>query len=386
MCAMKIDKTLSAKDILDYFKNWDIDHESRVYIKFHCKRYEFLLKEVLNVIDKININSPEGTLKILDIGKGFQTEILRNILSETIINTLGFEDSRFHTRDKDRHLYLNLNDAQTPELWPEKEEHDLIIMAEVLEHLYTSPLYVFRCIKSYLKTGGYLIIQTPNACSFEKRYKMLMGYNPFEQIRLSSTNLGHFREYTIQELSDIGMRSGFKLIEYSISNYFNDPGKGISISTMSSILPKKFRDGITVCFKKLETPDSLSQLNDSTIFSRGWYDIEKDNNGFFRWGTSNCLIQLPELKRDLQLKIFSSFPEIKKKHVNVIFINEKTKKIIQKVELKNNMVQIIILKTGGLDKLDLGIFVDTTWEPALFNSKSNDQRVLGIGISELKLI
>ena len=132
--------------------------------------------------------------------------------------------------------------------------------------------------------------------------------------------------------------------------------------------------------------EPLSPLHDNRIFCRGWYDIERAGNSFFRWGSSDCQIQLPELKRDLQLKIFSSFPEIKKKHVNVIFTNEKTKEIIQKVELKNNIEQAIILRTKRLDKLDLGIFIDTVWKPALYDPKSDDQRVLGIGINELKFL
>jgi len=263
MSQLKINKPASAKDILDHFKDWNLDEESKVYVKFHCNRYEFLIKETIKWIDKIRIVPHKRTLKILDIGIGYQTEILRNVLPEIIVNTLGFEDSRFKPRGKDKHFYFNLNDTQYPGKWPKTEKHDLIIIAEVIEHLYTSPVHVLRCIAGFLGNGGYLIIQTPNACSFHKRIEMLMGKNPFEQIRLSNTNPGHFREYTIEELIDIGMQSGFMPVEYSIFNYFNYHGKGKFVSALTSILSSKFRDGITVCFEKVETPELLTSLHDS---------------------------------------------------------------------------------------------------------------------------
>ncbi|MBI5675435.1 MAG: methyltransferase domain-containing protein [Nitrospirae bacterium] len=392
MSQLNINKPVSAKDILDHFKDWNLDEESKGYVKFHCKRYEFLIKETIKWIDKIRITPPERTLKILDIGKAYQTEIIRNVLPETIVNTLGFEDSRFKARGRDRHFLFNLNDAQYPEKWPKTEKHDLIIMAEVIEHLYTSPLLVLKCVAGFLRNGGYLIMQTPNACSFNKRVEMLMGKNPFEQIRLSNTNPGHFREYTIEELLDIGIQSGFMPVEYSISNYFNCHGKEKFINKLTSTLSSRLRDGITICFEKVETPELpelpevIVPLNDNAIFSSGWYDIEKDNNGVFRWGNSNCLIQLPELKRDLQLKIFSSFPDIIERHVSVIFVNESTKEILGKVELQSKNEHPVILKTSHLAKLDLSISVNTTWSPNLYDSKSDDSRILGIGIRYLKFL
>lgn len=379
MSKLILNKPVSAEEILNHFKDWKLDEESKEYVKFHYKRYEFLLKESLKFIRKIQDESPGLNLTILDIGKAYQTAVLRGLLPEIAVNSMGFGDSRFAEREQDKHFNFDLNDAQYPEKWPEFEEHDLIIMAEVIEHLYTSPVHVLKCIANILKKGGYLIIQTPNACSFSKRVEMLMGRNPFEQIRLSNTNPGHFREYTIEELIDIGMQSGFMPVEYSILNYFNHPGKKKFISTLANMLSSRFREGITVCFQKVET---FKSLHDNTIFSSGWHGIEKDKNGFFRWGTGHCLIQFQGLKRDLQLRLFSHFPEIKKKHVNITFTNDDTKEILQKVKLADNQEETVILRTSNLDHITLGLFVEPTWKPALYIPKSDDQRDLGIGIRE----
>jgi len=238
-----------AKDIIAYFKDWNIGEESRswMYLEYHCRRYEFLLAKIDETVIKI-----QGTLKILDIGPSFETEILRKTFPEAIVNTLGFEDSRFKPRPQDKHIQFDLNDIQYPERWPKIERHNLVIMAEVIEHLYTSPKLVLQCIATWLDKKGYLIIQTPNAVSLGKRLKMLMGKHPYGMIRETRSNPGHFREYTIGELISISRGVGFVLSDYAICNYFRREGvKGIIYNVLCSVFPITFRDGITICFRKI---------------------------------------------------------------------------------------------------------------------------------------
>ena len=190
-------------------------------------------------------------LKILDIGPSFQTEILRQTLSKVIIDTLGIEEERSKSHFQCKHFCFDLNDCQYRKKWPKVGKYDLIIMAEIIEHLYTSPKLVLACIKTWLKKDGYLIIQTPNAVSLGKRIKMLIGKHPYEMIRESRINPGHFREYTIKEILVITEKLGFILVNYNICNYFSHPKRFI----YNIILLKQFRDGITICFQK--TPNAL---------------------------------------------------------------------------------------------------------------------------------
>lgn len=139
------------------------------------------------------------------------------------------------------------------------------------------------------------------------------------------------------------------------------------------------------CLNK-ELPEPLTPLHDPRLFCRGWYDIEKAGNRDFRWAANDSLIRLTRLKKDLRLKIFSSFPDIRKEHVTVFFINEDTGRLIYKTVLKSNNEYSVFLKTSGLEKLNLAIFVDMTWKPALYNPETGDWRTLGIGVSELTLL
>jgi len=241
-----------AEDILTYFKNWNFGEEHKMYFQYHCRRYEFLLRKIDKIIGEIKDTLRNESLKILDIGPSFQTEILRKTLPEAIVNTLGIKASRFKPRPQDRHFQFNLNDAQYQERWPKTEKHDLVILAEVIEHLYTSPVLVFKCISTWLKSGRYLFIQTPNACALSKRLKMFIGKNPYEMIRETRSNPGHFREYTVGELISIGNQSGFTLVEHTICNYFTNGTIEYKLyNILCSILPSEFRNGITICFKKI---------------------------------------------------------------------------------------------------------------------------------------
>ena len=78
--------------------------------------------------------------------------------------------------------------------------YDLVVFAEVIEHLHTSPVHTLAFVRGLLADAGVLILQTPNAASLPKRLKLLAGRNPYELIRADGGNPGHFREYTLAEL------------------------------------------------------------------------------------------------------------------------------------------------------------------------------------------
>ena len=246
---------LRADDILAYFKERKLDEENRFYLRYHRYRYEFLLRKVAQILRENPSTPHNASPRILDIGPSFQTEILRSSLPNAIVNTLGLAESPSDSRTQAEHFMFDLNDAHYQEKWPKICKHDLVILAEVLEHLYTSPILVLKCISTWLRKGGALLIQTPNACSLYKRLKLLIGDNPFQMIRETRINPGHFREYTIQELIHVGTQAGFTLVQHATCNYF-DESEHDTIKTklcgyLSAVLPATFRAGITIWLKKV---------------------------------------------------------------------------------------------------------------------------------------
>ena len=241
-----------AKDILIYFSQQDLDNESRDFLRYHYQRYEFLLRKIDKAIEKLSLSSSQRSLKILDIGPGFQTEILRHTLPNTVVNTLGFLDLRFNPRTQDKHFQFDLNKAQFPDMWLKLEQHDLVIIAEVIEHLYTSPVLVLQCVATWMVSGGYLILQTPNACALHKRLKMLAGKNPYDLIRVTPDNPGHFREYTLSELVTFTDQAGLRLVEWATWNYFDNGSSVHKIyNAISRVMPANLRQGITMTLQKI---------------------------------------------------------------------------------------------------------------------------------------
>src|SRR5205823_6516869 len=108
---------------------------------------------------------------------------------------------------------FDLNDAQSEDTWRRDiPRYDVVVMAEVIEHLYTAPELVLGFLKTLVADNGLVIIQTPNAAALSKRLKLLFGRNPYELIRVDTTNPGHFREYTSRELIRIAEGAGFEVV------------------------------------------------------------------------------------------------------------------------------------------------------------------------------
>ena len=198
------------------------DWRSSQYIDFHRRRYDYLLRLCGQLL------AGRREPKVLDIGR---SELSRR-LGETFgrVDTLGFavESDHFAHRPTlpfdNRHHVFDLNGAGQIEEWPEIGQFDLIVMAEVIEHVHTAPELVLVMLNSMLAPGGFLVVQTPNAAAVHKRLKLLVGCNPYELIRAYSANPGHFREYTKTELMRVGESAGLKTVRHEFSDYFGCEG------------------------------------------------------------------------------------------------------------------------------------------------------------------
>ena len=189
--------------------------------------------------------------RVLDIGPSFQTVILKKILPEIELETMGWEDHRYRPTPDTVHHALDLNDTAKPESCAATPPVDMILFLEVIEHLHTSPRHVLRYLFRCLNTGGFLVMSTPNAAFLRNRLRLLGGFNPYELIREDANNPGHFREYTRTELINYCNDCGFNVIEARIENLFLfGPGSGRLFSRITRWFPQSFRRDITVIAQK----------------------------------------------------------------------------------------------------------------------------------------
>lgn len=239
---------VNQQDILDFFETKDISKDGKNYVNFHSIRYAF----VINLLRELIGDRDQAKIKLLDIGPAYQTVMIRHYFPDLIINTLGYKHYSVQLRDNEKHLELDINTAQYPKKVPDFDEHNIILFAEVIEHLYTSPKFVLAMLYKYMRKDGQLIIQTPNAVAIHKRFYMLMGKNPYMHIAENPKNPAHFREYTANELRDYCQKAQLDVEKIYYQNYFiRRASTSHAIFTKSEpFLPKNWRDGLTVVARK----------------------------------------------------------------------------------------------------------------------------------------
>jgi SAM-dependent methyltransferase len=219
------------------------DRDAAAYLEFHRRRYAFLLQAVERVLREHG-----KPARILDVGMSYQTRLLRQCHPDAAIETMGFFDHRFQLAEAVPHTQFDLNRAAEESEWPALEPFDLILLAEVLEHLYVPPKRVLRMFRELLRPGGALLIQTPNPVNLARRLALLAGRSPFEIIRDDPYNPGHFCEYTVENLEYLAGETGLQVAEYSVTNYF---GRRQPLYDLAcAVLPGRMAEGITMVLRR----------------------------------------------------------------------------------------------------------------------------------------
>ena len=229
-----------------------LDEESRVYWHYHRHRFRWMGEVVEELVAEKQHHGFRPT-RLLDIGNSYQTLLIESLIADARIDTLGFLAPRYQPKGEFTDIPFDLNDSFYPERWPkvpEPDRYDIVLMLEVIEHLYTAPTQVLACLASLMKPGGFIVVQTPNAVSLVKRLRMLGGRNPYELIREVRNNPGHFREYSRDELCHLAAQAGL-FVKHQWINNLIDYGNRFEdrCAKLSRMLPATFRDNLTVVFE-----------------------------------------------------------------------------------------------------------------------------------------
>jgi trans-aconitate methyltransferase len=213
--------------------------EAEAYGRYHARRFALLCDVVAEA-------AGAGAARILDVGPNLQTALLRERLPAARVDTLGFAHPLVPPRSHERHVELDLNDAAR-DAFEGDERYDLVVLAEVIEHLLVPPELVLGYLAGRLRPGGTLVVQTPNAVALHKRLRMLAGISPFEPIRLSHENPGHVHEFTLPELDAAARRAGLEPTGAITANYF---GESRAYAALGRVVPPSLRHGITARYRR----------------------------------------------------------------------------------------------------------------------------------------
>jgi 2-polyprenyl-3-methyl-5-hydroxy-6-metoxy-1,4-benzoquinol methylase len=225
------------------------EEAARLYHNIHQSRFIKTLEICKELV-------PDPNARVLDVGPSYFTTLLAQEYKN--VSTLGLDITTDHGGQRNTstlalglpHIKFELNNSQAIGRWP-KVVHpfDLIVYAETLEHLYTAPEYSLVFLGSLLTERGILLVTTPNAAMIMKRLILLLkGKNPFEKIRLLGENPGHYREYTMQELVDIGKQCRLDLVYAKYINFYASVN---FVYGLLKCLKTTFKDSIVLAFRRM---------------------------------------------------------------------------------------------------------------------------------------
>lgn len=180
---------------------------------------------------------PDPQAAVLDVGRSHLSScLLRHYAAVTTLgrpleiagkyaHTTGWEPPAGKTYAGHIDCDLNSIPAQAPA--EDLPRFDLIVFAEVVEHLFAAPYAALSWLKYLLGDGGVILCTTPNAASLLSRLRLLFGINPSEPLRYDLNNAGHIHEYTKKELYELGRLAGLDVVMHRYIDYRKFRGSGV---------------------------------------------------------------------------------------------------------------------------------------------------------------
>jgi len=151
-----------------------------------------------------------GMFDLYGVGIATTQEFIEDmeIQCRATIKTVNLDPKNEQLRSKGHPINIPLDD----------ESVDIAFSLDVIEHL-TSPTHMLLEAYRVLKTGGYLLLTTPNVTRIGSVFKLIIGKSNYDRlIPIDYYNEDdewrpHFREYTMEELSILLEGIGFKITE-----------------------------------------------------------------------------------------------------------------------------------------------------------------------------
>lgn len=114
------------------------------------------------------------------------------------------------TRKSKEFSYQHFN-VETETFPYAENEFDVIVFAEIIEHLLNDPMFVLTEINRVLQKDGLLILTTPNVSRLENVARMMAGANIYDPYSGYGPYGRHNREYNKHELNLLLGYAGFKI-------------------------------------------------------------------------------------------------------------------------------------------------------------------------------
>lgn len=238
-------------DIVDFFYPRPLVGQERSNLAFHIERYAYLLDRVGRLLEQ-RTAAGRTEQRLLDVGVSQQTLLLQANHPAVPVDTLDLFESGRELRPGERHYVFDLNRSADASLPAEAGPYDVIVLAEVIEHLHLDGSIALRALADRLADGGFVFLQTPNAVALHKRLKHLIGRNPAMELTSENATSPHFHEYTVAELRRAAERAGLRTVDVDLRNYFTRPtALSKTYNAVAQRLHPSLRAGISMTLQKV---------------------------------------------------------------------------------------------------------------------------------------
>lgn len=249
------------------------EDEMRAYGEHDFKRFLFtfgLVKELNGVCLELGANPYFTTMLLkrfsnlkLVLANYFTDSIPSGIYSQTVVYQ-GIGSSEKNEEIFDYH-HFNIEEESFPFA---DNSFDVVIFAEIIEHLLNDPCKVLREINRVLKIGGTLILTTPNVARLENVSKLIVGQNIYDPYSGYGPYGRHNREYTRHEIYVLCKHEGFDAVEHFTADvHSNYSASYFDTSKIAEHI--KFREGDLgqyLFFRLIKTEDSSSIKRPSWLY------------------------------------------------------------------------------------------------------------------------
>lgn len=186
-------------------------------------------------LNELVIKQVDFGKKILDIGccQGTLGKYLKKHKKATVFG-IDISDKAIKKAKKnlDKAYVLNVE----TDIFPfAKKSFDIIICADILEHLY-NPTSVLKKLKLYLKSDGIFVLSVPNIANIEARWNLLRGKFDYQKSGIMDDS--HLRFFTKKTACQLVNKAGIKIVKIDYSpgfSFFLFQGRIMKFRIMKSL-------------------------------------------------------------------------------------------------------------------------------------------------------
>ena len=167
-------------------------------------RYDGHTYHRYEVVGRLCSLVPAGA-RVLDVGCGTGS-VSRLVAERSKGDFLGIEPNPERAETARQRGLKVLNGYLTPEVFQEHGKFDVVMFADVLEHL-PDPAAIIRIAKAGLNPGGCIIASVPNIAHWTVRFGLFFGRFRYEPTGIMDAT--HLRWFTRRTLKDFIASEGF---------------------------------------------------------------------------------------------------------------------------------------------------------------------------------